>query len=472
MKRFSVLSMVILLGASLLISACSGSPGAAAQAAEGETTPTPTKEVTIPVEVAIAETGDIDLVFAYSGSIQPKDEVNLMPGANGRIEEVLVEVGDQVKAGDPIAVIEDDTYLAQIKQAQAALRNAQLNLAKIEQGSRPEEIIAARAAVELARAALNDVASVSDDERTKAAAELARTQTELRRAQSEYDKIAWAGDVGTTPQAAALEQATINYENALADYNLDTTPGDSVLAPLMLQLAQAELNLALKLEPYRPIDVELAKNTITQAEAALELIEIQLDETVIKAPFDGIVAGLPISQGSRVGPQGSVARLISAEIEAVVEVQESLISQVRKDQSASLTVTAYPGQNFPGVVTSVAPSADTNTRTFEVKVTPTKGAELLRSGMFAEVSILAQQKHNTTLVPRAAVIQDTDPPTVYVISEDNLAEQREVTTGLFDSNRIEILSGVKPGEVVVIAGQPNLIDGIKVEVADDPRIAE
>jgi RND family efflux transporter MFP subunit len=240
----------------------------------------------------------------------------------------------------------------------------------------------------------------------------------------------------------------------------------------MLQLAQAELNLALKLEPYRPIDIELAKNTIAQAEAAIELIEIQLDETVIKAPFDGIIADLPISQGSRANSQAPVARLISEEIEAVVEVQESLISQVDKDQSASLTVTAYPGQSFPGVVSSVAPSADSNTRTFEVKVTPTQGAELLRSGMFAEVSILAQQKRNTTLVPRTAVIQGSDSPTVFVIGDDSLAEQRQVTTGLFDSNRIEILSGLKPGEVVVIAGQPNLIDGIKVEIIDDPRIAE
>jgi HlyD family secretion protein len=471
MKKFPIISVaVVLLG--LFISACNGSSGAAGLAAEKELAPTPTQEITIPVEVAVAETGSIDLVFSYSGSIQPEEEINIVPGASGQIEEVLVEVGDKVKAGDPIAVIEDDTYLAQIKQAQANLRSAELNLAKLEAGSRPEEIIAARAAVELARAALNDVVTINDDERTKAAAELANTQTALRKAQAEYDKIAWAGNVGTTSQAAALEQATINYENALAKYNLDTNPSDSILSPLMLQLAQAELNLALKLEPYRPLDIELARNSIKQAEAALELIELQLEETVIEAPFDGIVVDLFISEGSRVSPQTPAALFISEEIEAMVEVQESLISQVAKDQSASLSVTAYPGQNFPGVVTSVAPSADPNTRTFEVKIKPTQGAELLRSGMFASVSILAQQKQNTVLAPRSAVARENDPPTIYVISEDNVAEQREVTTGLFDTERIEILSGLKAGELVVTAGQTNLIDGVKVDVADDPRVAE
>jgi len=113
----------------------------------------------------------------------------------------------------------------------------------MKHGSRPEEIAAIQAAVQTARAALNDVATIDDSERTTAAAGLARAQAELRRAQTEYDKIAWAGEVGTTPQALALEQATIDYENSLADYNLDTNPSDSQLAPLQAQLAQAQLQL-------------------------------------------------------------------------------------------------------------------------------------------------------------------------------------------------------------------------------------
>lgn len=466
MRKFLVLPLII-----LILSACAGNSAGAAENAQAAPQATP-EERAVPIEIALVETGDINLVFSYSGSLKPTDEVNIVPGAVGRVESVLVEVGDQVKAGDPIAIVEDDTYAVQIKQAQAALTTAQLNLAKMELGSRPEEIAAAQAAVELARAALNDVASVSDDERTRAAAELARAEAALKKAQADYDKIAWAGDVGSTPQALALQQATIAYENALANYNLDTNPSDSQLSPLMLQLAQAELNLALKIDPYREVDFATARAGIQQAEAALELAELQLAETTITAPFDGVISQLNISQGSRVSQQGSIASLISNELEAQVEVQENLISQVEQGQSASLQVTAYPGQDFPGVVTSVAPQADPQTRTFTVKVKPTGGEELLRSGMFASVSILAQENKNTILAPRAAVVQDGSQPYVFVVNDDSTVEQRTVTTGLFDNNRVEILAGLKPGEAVVVAGQPNLIDGAKIEIVNDPRVAD
>jgi multidrug efflux pump subunit AcrA (membrane-fusion protein) len=319
---------------------------------------------------------------------------------------------------------------------------------------------------------MNDVASISDDERTQAAVDLARSEAALKVAQSAYDKIAWAGDVGQTPQAIALEQATIAYQDALAKYNLDTNPSDSQLAPLMLQQAQAELNLALKVQPYRQIDFEAARTAIQQAEAALDLANIQLGEVVIKAPFDGIVGQLDISKGSRVSPQTTVANFISKEVEVVVNVPESRIGQVEKGQSAALQMTAYPGQDFPGVVNSIAPQANQDTRTFEVKITPTKGADLLRSGMYANVSILAQEKPNTLLAPRAAITTIDDQPVAFVVKGDNTVEQREVTTGLFDKDNIEILTGLKEGEAVVTAGQSNLTDGAKVEMINSPGIAE
>lgn len=468
MKRFTSFLVVLLLGAALLTTACGsgGQQQPVAQAASAE------EEKVIPVEVAQTRTGQMNLVLAYAGTLESKDTLSLTPGAAGRIESVLVEVGDEVKAGDPIAIIEDDTYLAQLKQAQAAVTTTKLNLAKMELGSRPEEIAAAQASVELARAAVNDVANISDDERTKAAADLARAEADLKAAQAEYDKIAWAGDVGTTPQATRLQQATITYQNSLARYNLDTHPSDSQLAPLMLQLANAELALALKKQPYRQIDFESAHAAIQQAEAALELVNLQLREVVIKAPFDGVISALTISEGSRVSQQGSIGQLISSKLEVHINVPENNIAQIQKGQNASLQVTAYPGQDFPGVVTSIAPAANKDSRTFEVKVTPTRGTELLHSGMYANVSVLAEEKQDTLLAPRTAIITIDDQPAVYVVKADNTVAQRPVTTGLFDKDNIEILSGLKAGETVVTAGQSGLTDGAKVEVTNAGATAE
>ena len=459
-KKFSMLILILLLGISLLITGC-GSSSESAQAAGVEPTPEPI----IPVEVAAVETGDIAQVFNYTGNLEAKDELKIMPGAGGRVEAVLVEVGDHVNAGDPLATLERDVYILQLRQAQAALTSAKLQLAKMEMGSRPEQIAVAEAAVQLARAALDDVATISDNERTTAAAGLANAQSALRMAQAEYDKIAWAGNVGQMPQALGLQQATTAYETALAGYNLQTNPGDAQLAPLMAQVVQAELALTMAKEPFLPIDYEMVRVGIEQAEAAVEMANLQLDEATIEAPFDGIIAELYITAGSSVGPGAPVALEVSDVVEMPVGIEEARIGQIQTGQRAALRVEAYPGQDFPAEVSSISPIADKSSHTFKVTITPIDVDRQLRSGMFANLSVLVDEKQNTLLVPVDAVTEVDGQSAVYVV-KDNIAELRPVEVGLSNDGQVEILSGVEEGELVVIAGQGNLTDGAKVEMAN------
>lgn len=462
MRQIRLFVVFILFSLLILTTAC----GSAQGATQAEGTATPAVEPGTPVEVANVETGDISLIFSYSGNLQSKEAIDIVPDLAGKVESVLVEVGDEVEEGETIARLNQDTYLAQLKQAQAGLTRSQLEMQKMKQGSRPEEVAVAQAAVEVARAALDDVVTVNDDEKTTAAANLARAQAQLQAAQSEYDKIAWAGNVGSTPQAIALEQATIAYEDALADFNLKTTPSDSQLAPLITQLAQAELNLILKQEPFRQIDFSIAEAGVQQAEAAVELAQIQLDRTTIEAPFEGVIAELYVAKGSMVGLQGPIARFVSKEVEVAIEIEETRIEQIFEGQTVSLKLPAYPDQVFPAVVTRIAPTADKTTHTFTVEITPLDEEGLLRSGMFADVSILADERQDTLLVPRDALVQTPDQqPAVYVV-EGGTARLRPVEVGLSDGNRIEILSGLEEGETLIIAGQPNLIDGAKVEVVN------
>ncbi|RME74994.1 MAG: efflux RND transporter periplasmic adaptor subunit [Chloroflexi bacterium] len=437
--------------------ACAGSaePVSAAPAAEGERA--------VPVTTAQAETGDISLVFNYAGVLQARHDVKILPRVSGMIEEVLVEVGDHVQAGDPLARIENALYAAQLKQARGALSEARLTLQKMKEGARPEEIAAARSAVEIARAALADAKTIDDNERTAAALNLANARAALRLAQSEYDKIAWAGQVAMTPQALKLEQATNAYQAALAAYNLQTNPAKVQLAPLEAQLVQAELKLALAEEPFRPVDFEIVRAKIQQAEAAVEQAQLQMDYAVIRAPFDGVVSEVYIHKGSLVAPQVPTVRLLSDELEAVINVEESRVAQVQQGQPVGLKVSAYPDREFPAVVSSVAPAADEKTHTFVVKISPQDREGRLRSGMYADVSILAAERQQTTLVPLAAVTTVDGQSVVYVVGEDGRVEQRRVEVGLTDAAYAEILSGVAPGEVVVVSGQANLQDGVKVK---------
>jgi RND family efflux transporter MFP subunit len=200
-----------------------------------------------------------------------------------------------------------------------------------------------------------------------------------------------------------------------------------------------------------------------------------VDYATIRAPFDGIVSELYIYPGTMVGPTVPVASLISSELEALVNVGEGQIGQVSPGQNAALSLAAFPGQSFPALVTSVAPAADSSTHTFVVKVTPAdpkgllprKTSGTLRSGMYAKVSILAQERAGALLVPRAAVTDRRDgQKTVYVVV-DGRAEPRAVTTGLTDVDRVEILSGISAGEQVVVAGQTNLTAGAPVKIVEE-----
>ena len=457
MKKRSFVILMLFAAVALLLTGCGPAAEPVARAAA------PVEVAAVSVLVVPARTGTISLVYGYAGDIRAKDSINVMPVSAGRIQSVLVAVGDQVKASDPIAMVESKTYAVQLKQAEANLELARLSVVKMEEGTRPEQIAAAQAAVLFARNALNDVNTISDDKRTTAAAGMAQAESALKLAQSQYDKVSWAGQVGMMPQSLQLEQATVAYEAARAGYNLQTHPSDSQLSPLMIQVAQAEMTLALAKQPFTQTDFDLARERGKLAETALDLANLQMDETTVRAPFDGIVAELYVTEGSMVGPASPVALCVSRQLEVVVNVEESRINQIQAGQSAALRVNAYPDQDFPAVVTSIAPVADNSTHTFLVKVTPVDDSGKLRGGMYADLSLLVEEKQTALLVPRAAVTLINDKESLYVVKDD-VAELRAVATGLSDGNDVEIVSGLQPQETVVTAGQANLTDGAKVEV--------
>jgi membrane fusion protein (multidrug efflux system) len=207
----------------------------------------------------------------------------------------------------------------------------------------------------------------------------------------------------------------------------------------------------------------MAKAGIQQAEAAVELAKLQLNYTTLHAPFDGVVGEVYVHQGNMVDNKSPIALFISPQVEVAINVEESRLGQISKDHHASLQVAAYPGVEFPGLVTSVAPLADQKTHTFVVKVTPLDKKGMLRSGMFADVSLLVNEKLQALLVPNSAVIRVDGQPTVYRVNADQV-EQVKVSTGLSNDAETEIVSGLQAGDSVVVAGQSNLQNGAKVKV--------
>lgn len=458
MRQKRWFSILLIFSIALLAVGCS-SASAAPQATEPETLP-------VAVEVGQVETGNIAATYAYSGDLQPVHALSLVSIVSGAVEEVMVKVGDEVRAGDPIIRVEDTAYKAQLKQAEAALTVAQTNLLKMQKGPRAEQIEIARASLDGARAQLRGATTMTEDERTVAAANLAQAEAALRLAQYDYDKIKWAGQVSQTPQALKLQQATIAYETASAAYNMQANPDDTAIEQIRLGIKKAELSLELTENPFTDEDFALARAGVSQAEGTVALAQFQVDNTILRATFDGVVAEVYVTTGSVASPQSPVIKLISRDLEVQVEAPENQVPYLYNTQPAALKVAAFPGQDFPAMISSVAPAADATSHTFPVKITPLDEENRLRAGMFAEITVLLEEKTGVALIPRSAVATFEGQDVVYVVSADEqTVSRRPVTIGLGDGDRLEITSGLSAGETVVLAGLSNLTDGSRITVS-------
>lgn len=229
------------------------------------------------------------------------------------------------------------------------------------------------------------------------------------------------------------------------------------------QAAAAEAGAALTSNPFTKEDVAAALAQVAQAQAAVELQRSQLKETTIVAPVDGIVAEKQIVVGAVASPATPIVTIVSPELEISVAVEETQLSRVQPGQSAQIAVSAFPGQSFAGKVTLVAPTVDQRSRTAQVKVQPDADAiGKLRSGMFAQVSLVTERKAGVLAVPRSAVIPGAQPAVMAVV--DGQVKRVSVTLGARSGEQVEVTGGLKEGDQVVLDAV-DLRDGDRVAAA-------
>ncbi len=137
------------------------------------------------------------------------------------------------------------------------------------------------------------------------------------------------------------------------------------------------------------------------------------------------------------------------------------MGQVQQGRPAILTVSAYPGEDFPAVVAVVAPTADARSRTFQAKVVPLNPGGKLREGMFAQVRIRGDERSDVVLIPNSAIVQRSGKSVAFVMA-DGKAQQRELQLGVSDGRLTQVLDGLEPGDQLIVAGQETLNDGDNV----------
>jgi membrane fusion protein (multidrug efflux system) len=212
-------------------------------------------------------------------------------------------------------------------------------------------------------------------------------------------------------------------------------------------------------------DFDAIRTDKASAQANLELAELELSYTEVRAPFTGHVVRRLVDQGQTVANGTALFSLADMDrLLARVFIPAKEFRSIRPDQPVQLVVSST-GDRLTGRIDLVNPLVDPESGTIKVTVEVTDYPPTTRPGDFVEVSIVTDNHTDSLLVPRIAVVTERGQRSVYVV-DGEIAHQRAVEVGFEDDDHAEIVSGLEPGELVVIQGQRALRDGQPVSVLD------
>ncbi len=340
--------------------------------------------------------------------------------------------GDNVKAGEKLIEINRPWYQHEFEVAKADLAVKEAILADLRFGPRPEEIQAARESVE------------NYENCTK------------------YSKI------------------DLDRINALAEKEVlsrqvrDKAEVEYVRCKTLLESAKNKL--AMLEEGTKKTELAVAEANVQKARATLAVKKTELDECVIYAPFDGIITEVFVRPGDftalRSGARDRLISLMdpkSIVIKAGIPEKSAIFAS--KGKSVEVRLDAYGGKTFKGVVEQVYPKLNQNSRTRTIEIKLIEQIELLPK-MFARVIMETRTVEDALTVPESAVVTTPRGEQVVFVVEDGKAVLRKTKLGLEENERVQLLSGVKPGETVIVEGNLNLKNGAQVKILDDSKKKE
>lgn len=250
---------------------------------------------------------------------------------------------------------------------------------------------------------------------------------------------------------------------------------------LRAQVASAEASLELAESTYARAEQLRQAQVITDAEyerdraartaaqAQLQQLRTRLTHSTIRAPLTGVITEKRVETGDIVAPQTRLFTVADVSTMVVrVPVSERDVTALHPGQTVDVSLDALADRAVAGRIRRVFPSADTVTRLVPVEVALTgAGAGLVRPGFLARVTFPLEARQDALLIPASALLGGTGGSSVFVVQSDT-ARRRAVRTGLSFQGRVEILTGLEPGEQVVTAGQTTIRDGAAVRIVAAP----
>lgn len=397
--------------------------------------------VAAPVQSQAGDPGDV--VLNATGYIIAAHKIALAPKVVGRVAWIGVDMGDKVHKGDVLVRLEDDEYRARVLQQEGQLDAAKARLEELENGSRPEEV-------------------------AQAQAELDQTAADLQNATNNVKRNREL--VGT---------------NAVSEQAIDDAEAKFSLTKAKVDAARAALEL-VKIGP-RKEQIAAQRGQVEQMQGMLDLVKVDLANTVIRAPVDGTVLERNVEVGEYVttgfvGDRGAKGYVVSLadlnDLRVELDISQSDFFKVALDQRCTVTTDAYPDRRYAGVVNQIAPEANRQKATVLVKVKIVNPDDLLRPDMNASVAFhprLSSTQPTADGVANAGDLGATHavvvPATavrdgnVFVV-EAGKAVARPVQVGQNQSDGVRITHGLAGGEMLIVDPPATLTPGRAVRATE------
>jgi HlyD family secretion protein len=371
------------------------------------------------------------VILNATGYIVAAHKIEVGSKVMGKVAWIGVDKADHVKEGQVIVRLEDEEYRAQLEQARGQFANLQARLAELEHGSRPQEIAGAKADLEQARA------------------DLVNARITLNRTRQLTDQKVMS------PQA--LDDAQAKYDAAV-----------SRVASL-----EERYNLT-KLGP-RQEEIDAARGQVLQAKGMVDFYQNQLDNTVIKAPVTGTILEREVEKGEFVttgfvGDRGAKGYVVSLadlnDLEVELDISQNDFAKLSHDQRGWVTTDAYPDRRYDGYIRQIAPEANRQKATVQVKVKILSPDAYLRPDMNASVAFYSEAKASAAAPAKPVVVVPTSAVrdgAVFVVL-DGRAVRRTVKAGAATSQGIRIEDGLNGGEDLIANPPAGLKDGDRVRL--------
>lgn len=274
-----------------------------------------------------------------------------------------------------------------------------------------------------------------------------------------------AGDILMQIDAKDIQQ-TVNSNSAqVASAQSQLALAESNLTRYRQLLAQGAISQSMYDQYVNAYNVAVAG--VNQASSQYTQGANQLDYTVLRANKAGVVSSITAETGQVVSAGQSVITVVQdGEQEVEISVPENRIQELRSAGQIKATFWALPDVTVDGKIRETSPMADATTRTFKVRISLINPPPEVKLGMTASIQIANSSAQPSVTIPLAAVYQDSTTPAVWIVKDDVLTLQ-PITTGKFGNGTIEVLSGLKQGDCIVIAGVHKLKEGQKVSAGGD-----